>query len=286
MEEYRDLHLTVDAFTTVLDEAPYHHLRAGIVLQAYLPDTHDVLDRLLTWAPARHGAAGRRSRCASSRAPTWRWRTSTPSSAAGRRRRTPPRPRSTPATRRCSTACSTAPRPAACRSAWPATTCSTSPGRWARSAAATSPGAVEIEMLEGMAPPQSRADARRGRRAAAVHARRHRRGLRRRASPTCRAASTRTPGRRTSCARCSRSRPARRRGTPSGRGSRPRSRTARPSTARPAGDQDRSDASVRAFDPERAVRQRAGHRLHAGRQPGVDRRPPGQGPPGRDRRRC
>jgi RHH-type proline utilization regulon transcriptional repressor/proline dehydrogenase/delta 1-pyrroline-5-carboxylate dehydrogenase len=37
MEEYRDLHLTVAAFQQVLDEAEFKSLRAGIVLQAYLP---------------------------------------------------------------------------------------------------------------------------------------------------------------------------------------------------------------------------------------------------------
>ena len=60
MEEYRDLHLTVTAFTTVLDEAEFHHLEAGIVLQAYLPDSHAVLDQLGQWASVRvrHGGAG------------------------------------------------------------------------------------------------------------------------------------------------------------------------------------------------------------------------------------
>ncbi|MET0907839.1 MAG: bifunctional proline dehydrogenase/L-glutamate gamma-semialdehyde dehydrogenase, partial [Ilumatobacteraceae bacterium] len=58
MEEYRDLHLTVDAFRLVLDEPTFHALPAGIVLQAYLPDTHAVLDALLAWIGQRH-LAGR-----------------------------------------------------------------------------------------------------------------------------------------------------------------------------------------------------------------------------------
>ncbi len=58
MEEYRDLHLTVAAFRRVLDEPRGHDLRAGIVVQAYLPDTHDVLGELLAWAADRH-ARGR-----------------------------------------------------------------------------------------------------------------------------------------------------------------------------------------------------------------------------------
>src|SRR5215218_7065133 len=56
MEEYRDLHLTVEAFRRVLDEPAYHALRAGIVLQAYLPDTHVVVDSLLAWIADRHRA--------------------------------------------------------------------------------------------------------------------------------------------------------------------------------------------------------------------------------------
>ena len=60
MEEYRDLELTVAAFTTVLDEPEFHHLEAGIVLQAYLPDSHAVLEHLGQWASARvrQGGAG------------------------------------------------------------------------------------------------------------------------------------------------------------------------------------------------------------------------------------
>ena len=54
MEEYRDLDLTIDAFTTVLGEDEFHGLDAGIVLQAYLPDSVAALDRLVAWATARH----------------------------------------------------------------------------------------------------------------------------------------------------------------------------------------------------------------------------------------
>jgi RHH-type transcriptional regulator, proline utilization regulon repressor / proline dehydrogenase / delta 1-pyrroline-5-carboxylate dehydrogenase len=58
MEEYRDLQLTVVAFTTVLDEPEFHHLEAGIVLQAYLPDSHAVLEHLGQWASARRDSGG------------------------------------------------------------------------------------------------------------------------------------------------------------------------------------------------------------------------------------
>jgi RHH-type proline utilization regulon transcriptional repressor/proline dehydrogenase/delta 1-pyrroline-5-carboxylate dehydrogenase len=58
MEEYRDLHLTVAAFCRVLDEPEFHTLDAGIVLQAYLPDSCPVLAGLCDWATRRRAAAG------------------------------------------------------------------------------------------------------------------------------------------------------------------------------------------------------------------------------------
>jgi RHH-type transcriptional regulator, proline utilization regulon repressor / proline dehydrogenase / delta 1-pyrroline-5-carboxylate dehydrogenase len=53
MEEYRDLHLTVDAFQEVLDEPEFLPLSAGLVLQAYLPDSSPVQQSLTEWALAR-----------------------------------------------------------------------------------------------------------------------------------------------------------------------------------------------------------------------------------------
>jgi RHH-type transcriptional regulator, proline utilization regulon repressor / proline dehydrogenase / delta 1-pyrroline-5-carboxylate dehydrogenase len=58
MEEYRDLDLTVTAFTEVLDEAEFLPLSAGIVLQAYLPDSHRVQRALTEWAMARRARGG------------------------------------------------------------------------------------------------------------------------------------------------------------------------------------------------------------------------------------
>jgi RHH-type proline utilization regulon transcriptional repressor/proline dehydrogenase/delta 1-pyrroline-5-carboxylate dehydrogenase len=58
MEEYRDLHLTVAAFCRVLDEPEFHTLDAGIVLQAYLPDSCTVLAGLCDWAARRQAAGG------------------------------------------------------------------------------------------------------------------------------------------------------------------------------------------------------------------------------------
>jgi RHH-type proline utilization regulon transcriptional repressor/proline dehydrogenase/delta 1-pyrroline-5-carboxylate dehydrogenase len=60
MEEYRDLHLTVDIFKSVLDEPEFESMMAGIVLQAYLPDSFEVLKSLTEWAKERHAKSGGR----------------------------------------------------------------------------------------------------------------------------------------------------------------------------------------------------------------------------------
>ncbi len=58
MEEYKDLDLTVAAFTRVLDEPALLGLEAGIVLQAYLPDSHAALEHLTDWAIGRRRRGG------------------------------------------------------------------------------------------------------------------------------------------------------------------------------------------------------------------------------------
>jgi RHH-type transcriptional regulator, proline utilization regulon repressor / proline dehydrogenase / delta 1-pyrroline-5-carboxylate dehydrogenase len=58
MEDFEDLHLTVSAFKHVLAEPEFMHLPAGIALQAYLPDSHEVLDDICRFAHARAGAGG------------------------------------------------------------------------------------------------------------------------------------------------------------------------------------------------------------------------------------
>jgi RHH-type transcriptional regulator, proline utilization regulon repressor / proline dehydrogenase / delta 1-pyrroline-5-carboxylate dehydrogenase len=58
MEAYTDLHLTVAAFTEVLDEPEFLTLSAGIVLQAYLPDAFSIQQALTTWAMARCAGGG------------------------------------------------------------------------------------------------------------------------------------------------------------------------------------------------------------------------------------
>lgn len=60
MEEFRDLHLTVAVFRQVLDEELFAAIDAGIVLQAYLPDSLGALRELLGWAVKRHDRSGGR----------------------------------------------------------------------------------------------------------------------------------------------------------------------------------------------------------------------------------
>ena len=58
MEEYRDLALTVVAFRQVLDEREFLTLNAGLVLQAYLPDSYQVQRELTAWARERCARGG------------------------------------------------------------------------------------------------------------------------------------------------------------------------------------------------------------------------------------
>ncbi|MGD2202759.1 proline dehydrogenase family protein [Microbacterium maritypicum] len=58
MEEYRDLDLTIAAFTSILDQPGLEDLEAGIVLQAYLPDALGAMQHLQEWAAARRAKGG------------------------------------------------------------------------------------------------------------------------------------------------------------------------------------------------------------------------------------
>ncbi len=58
MEEYRDLHLTKDLFKKVLGEPEFLNFSAGIVLQAYLPDAHEIQKELTEWAMERMKQGG------------------------------------------------------------------------------------------------------------------------------------------------------------------------------------------------------------------------------------
>ncbi|WP_083966878.1 proline dehydrogenase family protein [Demequina globuliformis] len=56
MEEYRDLEMTMEVFTRIMDDAEFSDLSAGIVLQAYLPESLAALRRLQEFAAARVSA--------------------------------------------------------------------------------------------------------------------------------------------------------------------------------------------------------------------------------------
>lgn len=58
MEEYRDLHLTVALFRSVLDEQEFYQYEAGIVLQSYLPDSFMIQQELTKWAMQRQLRGG------------------------------------------------------------------------------------------------------------------------------------------------------------------------------------------------------------------------------------
>jgi RHH-type transcriptional regulator, proline utilization regulon repressor / proline dehydrogenase / delta 1-pyrroline-5-carboxylate dehydrogenase len=58
LEEYEELDLTVDAFVRLMDEEELLGLTGGLALQAYLPDTLPIMERLLDWADARRARGG------------------------------------------------------------------------------------------------------------------------------------------------------------------------------------------------------------------------------------
>ena len=60
MEEYRDLQVTIDVFKKLLDEEQFQTLYAGIVLQAYLPDSHKAFADITSWAKDRYEKTGGR----------------------------------------------------------------------------------------------------------------------------------------------------------------------------------------------------------------------------------
>ena len=60
MEDYKDLDLTIAVFTAILDQPDMRGYEAGIVLQAYLPDSLGALQRLHEWARQRVDAGGSR----------------------------------------------------------------------------------------------------------------------------------------------------------------------------------------------------------------------------------
>ena len=58
MEEYRDLTITTEVFLRTLDRPGLEQVRAGIVLQAYIPDSFAMQQRITSWARQRVKAGG------------------------------------------------------------------------------------------------------------------------------------------------------------------------------------------------------------------------------------
>ncbi|MEM7315416.1 MAG: bifunctional proline dehydrogenase/L-glutamate gamma-semialdehyde dehydrogenase, partial [Planctomycetota bacterium] len=58
MEEYRDMSLTAEAFMRTLDRPGLEDVSAGIVLQAYIPDSHRTQREIVEWAKQRVEAGG------------------------------------------------------------------------------------------------------------------------------------------------------------------------------------------------------------------------------------
>lgn len=58
MEEYRDLEITYAVFVSTLDQEEFFDLAAGIVLQAYLPDSFAMQKKLTAWARDRVARGG------------------------------------------------------------------------------------------------------------------------------------------------------------------------------------------------------------------------------------
>ena len=58
MEEFRDLRLTLDAFANVVSSFEYAGIDVGVVLQAYLPEAHNALERVIALARERYQLGG------------------------------------------------------------------------------------------------------------------------------------------------------------------------------------------------------------------------------------
>mgnify|MGYP003583100974 FL=1 len=58
MEEYRDLEITYEVFISTLDQEEFFDYSAGIVLQAYLPDSFEIQKKLTAWARERVAKGG------------------------------------------------------------------------------------------------------------------------------------------------------------------------------------------------------------------------------------
>jgi len=58
MEEYQDKEITAEVFMRTLDRAGLEQVRAGIALQAYIPDSFQTQQRITAWARKRVETGG------------------------------------------------------------------------------------------------------------------------------------------------------------------------------------------------------------------------------------
>ncbi len=101
MEEYRDMSLTAEVFRQTLERPGMEQARAGIALQAYLPDSFLVQQQLTRWACERVAAAHHRSRCGLSKGPIWKWSVSRQRCVVGLRHPTYAKQKRTQTTSAC-----------------------------------------------------------------------------------------------------------------------------------------------------------------------------------------
>jgi RHH-type proline utilization regulon transcriptional repressor/proline dehydrogenase/delta 1-pyrroline-5-carboxylate dehydrogenase len=58
MEEYRDMEIVYEAFMQLLDEEEFLRFSAGIVIQAYIPDSFGCMEKIIAWSKKRIAAGG------------------------------------------------------------------------------------------------------------------------------------------------------------------------------------------------------------------------------------
>lgn len=105
MEEYRDKELTAEVFMRTLDRPGLRQIRAGIALQAYLPDSYGTLLRLQSWARRRAAGGGGHITVRLVKGQTWKVNVPRPLSVAGRRRRSRPNWKRMPTINACCMNC-------------------------------------------------------------------------------------------------------------------------------------------------------------------------------------
>lgn len=98
MEEYHDLHLTIRLFKELLSEPEFLTLDAGIVLQAYLPDTFDALKDIADFAKERVAKGGGKVKVRIVKGANYPWKPCRARSTIGRWLPTPTSSTLTPTT--------------------------------------------------------------------------------------------------------------------------------------------------------------------------------------------